>query len=413
LSVFPTLVVVTEAVLLIAALILLLPIAVLFLECCLAVFAQDKPNQAAHRLKLKTAVLVPAHNEASGIRPVLESLRSQLEADDQLVVIADNCTDETAAVARSTGASVIERQNAVQRGKGYALDYGVQFLAPNPPDVVVIVDADCLVRQGSLQEIAQQAAVSCRPVQALYLMEQPADPKPKDAVSALAFLVKNLVRPMGLTQLNLPCLLTGTGMAFPWEVMQKAALASGNIVEDMQLGVDLAIDGHPPLFCSTARVTGLLPQQQHAAKSQRTRWEHGHLQTIATQVPKLLKTAFAQRRIDLLALALELSVPPLSLLVMGWLAITALAAFSGLAGASWLPTVLLSIEGGMMMIAILAGWARYGRTELPAQTLLAVPLYVLWKIPLYFAFLFKPQTEWVRTDRDAIEPGKSRNLGNG
>ncbi|WP_416672412.1 glycosyltransferase family 2 protein [Egbenema bharatensis] len=402
-SVFPMLVVVAEAGLLIAALILLIPIAVLWIECGVSVFSRTKPDRVSSADKPRIAVLVPAHNEATGIRPVLQGLLAQLSNDDQLVVIADNCTDETAEVARSTGATVIERQDETRRGKGYALDYGMQFLSANPPDVVILMDADCLAQPGALAQIAQQAIATNRPVQALYLMEQPADPKPKDAVSALAFLVKNQVRPTGLTQLNLPCLLTGTGMAFPWPVLQKAALASGNIVEDMQLGVDLAIDGYPAQFCGTARVTGLLPQQQHAAKSQRTRWEHGHLQTIVTQVPKLLKAALIQRRLDLLALALELSVPPLSLLVMGWIALTGLAVIAGLLGASWLPTLLLSLAGGMMIVAVLAGWFRFGRTVLPAQTLLSIPLYLLWKIPLYLAFLFKPQTEWVRTDRDAVE----------
>jgi cellulose synthase/poly-beta-1,6-N-acetylglucosamine synthase-like glycosyltransferase len=333
----------------------------------------------------------------------LQGLIAQLDDPSQLVVIADNCTDETAAVARSTGATVIERQDPTRRGKGYALDYGIQFLAADPPEVVIIMDADCLVQPGTLQQIAQQAVVTHRPIQALYLMEQPTDPKPKDAVSALAFLMKNQVRPSGLAQFNLPCLLAGTGMAFPWRVIQKATLASGNIVEDMQLGVDLAIEGHPALFCGTAKVMGLLPQQQHAAKSQRTRWEHGHLQTIVTQVPKLLKAAFSQRRFDLLALALELAVPPLSLLVMGWLALMGLSVITGFLGASWLPTILLGIAGGMMATAVLAGWFRFGRTTLPPQTLLAVPLYILWKVPLYLAFLFKPQTEWVRTDRDASD----------
>jgi hypothetical protein len=86
---------------------------------------------------------------------------------------------------------------------------------------------------------------------------------------------------------------------------------------------------------------------------------------------------------------------------MAWLTLTAVATVTSLMGSSWQPTIFLAIQGVMMTAAILAGWARFGRDELPAQTLFAIPLYLLWKIPLYFAFLFKPQTEWVRTDRDA------------
>lgn len=387
---------------------LAIPTVVLFVECIAALFLSTVV-ETVDTSHLKTAILMPAHNEASGIQRVLAELLLQLSDRDQLVVIADNCTDETANIARSTGATVIERQDANRRGKGYALDYGIHFLANQPnsalPDVVVIIDADCILQPGTLQKVAHQAAKTGRPAQAIYLMEQPTQPKPRDAVSALAFLVKNLVRPRGLAQLQVPCGLTGTGMAFPWSVIKTAALASGNIVEDMQLGVDLAIAGYPPQFCDNTRITGLLPQQEQAAKKQRTRWEHGHLQTILTQVPKLLRAALAQKRLDLFAIALDLSVPPLSLLILLWMAVTGLSLLAGVLGVSWLPLLGLAIEGLLIFIAILVAWVGFGRTELPAQALFAAPLYLLWKIPLYFAFLVRPQTEWIRTDRDPVNPG--------
>jgi len=83
----------------------------------------------------------------------------------------------------------------------------------------------------------------------VYDMEQPPNPTPKDSISALAFLVKNLVRPSGLKQLGFPSLLTGIGMAFPWSIIRSVSLASDNIVEDMQMSLDLAIAGHPTVFC--------------------------------------------------------------------------------------------------------------------------------------------------------------------
>ena len=238
-------------------------------------------------------------------------------------------------------------------------------------------------------------------------MEQPQNPSPKDAVSSLAFLVKNLVRTTGLERLGFPCLLGGTGMAFPWSVIREAPLASGNIVEDMQLGLDLAIAGHPPLFCSQARVTGVLPQQHQAAKSQRTRWEHGHLQTLVKQVPLLVKESVVQRRFDLLAIALELSVPPLSLLVILWLAALGCAVLAASLGLALTPAILLAAEGLLILVSIVGAWAKFGRADLPLSTLLAVPFYVLWKIPLYVAFLVRPQTKWIRTERDAVDASKS------
>jgi cellulose synthase/poly-beta-1,6-N-acetylglucosamine synthase-like glycosyltransferase len=392
------------------ALLLLIPTGVLLIECMAALLPTRRVTWNSLPSRPTIAVLVPAHNEASGIAATLETILPELSDRDRVIVIADNCEDETAEVARETGAMVIERQDAVQRGKGYALDFGIRFLAQDPPQVLVIVDADCDVLPGAIAKTADLATIYTRPVQATYLLTQSASPQPKDAVSALAFMVKNLVRPMGLDQLRQPCLLTGTGMAFPWSVIGQVSLASGNIVEDMKLALDLAIAGHPPMFCSEARVMGQLPQQSHAVKSQRTRWEHGHLQTLLTQVPRLLKAAIQQRRFDLFVMALDLSVPPLSLFVMLWFAATIVALSALWLGVSLIPTLILAIEGVLLLVSIMGAWIKFGRDCIPLHSLLSIPLYILWKIPLYFKFLIRPQTAWVRTDRDVPNSSESLKL---
>lgn len=390
-----------DPVLFVIALGLFFPIAVLFLECTVALLPLLPNRPTFEKQRPSVAVLIPAHNEASVIADTLSALLPQLTALDQLVVIADNCTDETAEMARQAGATVIERQDLEHRGKGYALDFGLQFLASQPPDVLVIVDADCICQPHALDQLARSAATG-HPVQAIYLMERPGNPSPKDSVSALAFTVKNLVRPFGLYKLSLPTLLTGTGMAFPWAVIQEVSLASGNIVEDMQLAVDLAIAGHPTTLCPNAKVIGRLPQQQQAAKSQRTRWEHGHLQTLLIQTPKLFKAAILQKRFDLFALGLDIVVPPLSLLVMLWGVTLAISVLSAILGGWSTPALFLVFQGFLLLVAIVSAWAKFARQEIPASTLLAVPFYILWKIPLYLAFLIQRQTQWIRTERDPV-----------
>ncbi|HBB31977.1 MAG TPA: glycosyl transferase [Cyanobacteria bacterium UBA8803] len=382
---------------------LLLPIGVLFVECSAALLPDRVKVEDRGGYQPQTVILVPAHNEASGIGATLETLLPQLTDSERLVVIADNCTDETAAIARALGVTVLERHDRDRTGKGYALDYGLRAIEPNPPEVVVVIDADCIVEKGTIQRIARQAMTLSRPVQAIYLMAQPPNPKPKDAVSALAFLVKNLVRPKGLARLGLPCLLTGTGMAFPWSVIKEASLASSNIVEDMQLSVELAIKGQAPVFCFEAKVTSVFPQQEQAAKSQRTRWEHGHLQTLLTQAPKLLQASVHQKRFDLLGMALDLSVPPLSLLVMLWIAAILVSSLARILGATWIPAIVLAVEGLLILISIFGAWVQFGRADVSLTALLAVPFYVLWKIPLYVAFLLRPQREWMRTERDTVD----------
>ncbi|MEM9568308.1 MAG: glycosyltransferase family 2 protein [Cyanobacteria bacterium P01_E01_bin.34] len=348
-------------------------------------------------------VLVPAHNEASGIGFTLQNLLNEVSNPQQICVIADNCTDETAAIAREYNVQVLERTDTEMRGKGYALDFGLQHLeakSDSPPDVVVMVDADCQVTAGTLAAIAERAAVNNRPVQAVYRMASPPNPSPKDGVSAFAFTVKNRVRAGGLSSLGMPILLGGTGMAFPWQALQQVEMASGHIVEDMKLGIDLAIAGYPPTLATDYVVTGQLPSSEEAATNQRTRWEHGHLESLTTYVPQLLSAAVKQRRMGLLVLALDLAIPPLSLWVtigIGLAIATAIVATA--AGMLW-PAIVQLLACGVLVIAIGVAALKWRPAELSLMQLLRIPFYILWKLPIYLKFLVSPQKDWVRTERD-------------
>ena len=178
----------------------------------------------------KTIVVVPAHNESRNLIPTLLDLKKQLKPTDGLIVVADNCSDDTAIVAAEAGAEVLTRNDPSKIGKGYALDWAIRALQDNPPDVVVFVDADCRVAEGTVDELVGACLRTSRPAQALNLMTAPANSEVNYQVAEFAWLVKNFVRPAGLLALGLPCQLMGTGMAFPWDVIRSADLASGEIV---------------------------------------------------------------------------------------------------------------------------------------------------------------------------------------
>ncbi len=381
---------------------------VLWVECVVALFARRpvRPQDAAEPTAPRppAAVIVPAHDEAAVIRETLRSIGPQLLPGDRLLVVADNCTDATAAIARAEQAEVLERHDTTRRGKGFALDAGLRRLREQPPAVVVIVDADCQLGPGCLDSLIRQCADTLCPAQGDYCILAPPDPRATDLVSALAVYVKNFVRPLGLWRLGLPCLLSGSGMAFPWQVLEHFSLADGNIVEDMQLSVDLCLAGRPPRFCPTSEIRSSLPGQRQAAWGQRKRWEHGHLATILSQTPRLLWGALRRRDALALGMMLDLFVPPLSMLVSIW-AVTLLAAvLLGLACGSWLPALLLGATGGVLFSAILAAWVGHARRWLPLSALLAVPWYVAAKIPLYVGFWTNRQRAWVSTDRDPAVP---------
>jgi cellulose synthase/poly-beta-1,6-N-acetylglucosamine synthase-like glycosyltransferase len=377
---------------------------VLTVECLAALLPGRWPDSAPSGTRPPSVILVPAHDEEGGLPATLAGLRPQLRPGDRLLVVADNCTDRTAAVARAAGAEVVERHDPDRRGKGYALAAGVDALRADPPAVVVVIDADCRVAAGALDRLVSAAAATGRPVQAAYTLDPPPGAGVSDRLSAYAFRFKNLVRPLGLRRLGLPCLLTGSGMAFPWAVLRDAPLASGNIVEDMALGLDLALAGRLPLFEPGAQVSGELPAGRRAARAQRQRWEHGHLQTLLRQVPRLVLAAVRQRRIALLGLAAEVGVPPLSVLVLLWAALTGVTIGWWAAGGAALPAALPLAGGAATLAAALLAWAKFGRAVLPPAALLAAPWYVLGKLPIYLAFLRRPQRAWVRTERTPPAP---------
>jgi len=345
------------------------------------------------------AILVPAHDEEGGITPTLAGALAQLRAGDRLLAVADNCSDGTAAVARAAGAEVVERASEL-RGKGFALAFGVEHLRAKPPQAVVILDADCDLGPGALDALLDALVREQRPVQALYLMRAPAAAGLSRRLAEFAWRVRNWVRPGGWQRLGLPCQLMGTGMAFSWEMLQGASLANASIVEDMKLGIDLGLQGQPPVFCDRALVTSRFPESAAATSTQRTRWEHGHLEMILREVPPLLAQAIRRGDVRLLGLALDLSVPPLALLaallgldaVLAWLAAW-LGAGSAVAGGA--SALLL-----LFAAAILLAWYCRGRDIVRLGELLSVPWYIVAKLPVYLRFLVRRQTQWVRTDRD-------------
>ena len=154
---------------------LAIPVAIFFLEILAAVAMPHRGKSIAGTFgpRQRLAVIVPAHNESTAVLATLDDVRAQLLPADRLLVVADNCTDDTAVISAAAGAEVIKRDDPVKRGKGYALDFAFQHLKSDPPEIVVIIDADCRLTEHSLDRLAAACAISHRPVQALDLMIAP------------------------------------------------------------------------------------------------------------------------------------------------------------------------------------------------------------------------------------------------
>ena len=387
------------------ALVLAIPCTVFVVECLLAVLpgGGDPPLPELDR-PLRKAVMIPAHNEEVGIIATLRNIIPQLGPGDRCLVVADNCTDRTAEVARAEGALAAERSHPTDRGKGFALAFGLDELAKDPPDIVIVVDADVEVSPGSIDALARIAHAHQRAVQCDNLV-YPEKPTAISVISALAFLVRNRVRPRGLRRLGMPCHLAGTGMAFTWDVIRKAPPTGAYLAEDLLMGLELAVLGHPPMYTAHARVLSAIPDQSAAARKQRSRWEHGQLTTVRGQVPRMLREAIQRRRLDLLSIALDLSVPPLALLVSLLVLGCTVTGLALLVGASIVPFAIVASCLVLVGTLVILSWLRFGRAMLPAKYVLAIPLYVLWKIPVYASYIFRGgEKKWERTERTVKPP---------
>jgi len=376
-----------------------IPVTIFSFEILLALLPQRKTIISEIVNRPTITVLVPAHNESGTIQNTLVNINKQLVEKDRLLVVADNCTDDTASIAKELGAEVIERSDANKRGKGYALDYGIRYIEKEPTQIVIIMDADCLVEEGGLELLAKLSEVKNRPVQALYLMKYK-KPSIKQRIAEFAWLVKNYVRPRGLYNIGMPCQLMGTGMAFPWNIIVDAKLATSNIVEDMKMGLDMAAVGHAPVFCPSVRVTSTFPETTSAEQSQKKRWEHGHLSILTSVIPGSLLSALRQRSTNLFVMSLDLIVPPLALLGLLVCIVLLSTLTYAFINESFLPLIISSISIAMFTGSVLLSWLLWGRSIVSFTDLLKVPFYVLGKIPLYVTYLFKRQKEWIRTDRD-------------
>ena len=378
------------------AAIILAPFAVLTLFFAVEVFVGllSRPMPRRHGTGDASAVVViPAHDEELVIGETVRRLSEALGDEMRVLVVADNCGDATADRVRASGVEVIERSDSSLRGKGHALAFAVDHLAATPPDVLVVLDADCTIDAPSLRALIENAAGTGRPSQTINLLKPDRTASPLVQLSTFAFMLKNLVRQRGLQRLAGRVHLTGTGMAMPFGLFQASAHVRSSIVEDLALGLELAEQGKAPQLVTDAFVWSGSSTEQ-GTLIQRRRWEGGFLATAARYGPRTLV------RGNVMA-ALDLMVPPLALFAALNLAALTIGAILTLTfDSEWWPVLghatILAVAG----FAVVVAWLREGRRFVSLGVLARVPLYVLWKLPMYMGLARRgAPAEWLRTGR--------------
>lgn len=348
------------------------------------------------------AIIIPAHNEEITLATTLASLKDQVSENDRVIVVADNCTDATAAIARRMGAEVLERFDTEKRGKGYALAHAISHLRSSPVEMVIFVDADCRAEPGSIAILKSACATYDNPVQSCYRFYAPQGAPATRKISEFALYIKNHVRMLGLHRLGGSVPITGSGFAIPFDLLQRFDLNTGNIVEDMKLGVDIALSGKRVRYVPEAQISTPLPITNADAHKQRTRWEHGHVATILRYGPRLLGTAIRNFSKAQLFTALDLAVPPILIL----LSIAIVASGAGITLAYALSDLRLFYAALAPLIFIVSGLVavNWQAKIIRPHQLPDIFSYAFGKVDIYHKFVSGSTSGWEKTKRD--QPSK-------
>ena len=350
----------------------------------------------------RAVIIVPAHDEEAVIGATIERLKAAAEGVARILVVADNCADSTARIARHLGVEVVERSDQVRRGKGFALDFAKQALQADPPEVVLVIDADCSTDQRSIAHLIAACLASGNPCQATNIQIPSDSSSPAVKLSTFAFFIKNVIRQRALQRLAGRVHLLGTGMAFPWSIFASADLATGDIVEDLKLGLDLSRGGHPPIFAEGATVWSRAESEANTL-SQRRRWEGGFLRNALRSGPSMLARSLGKGDLRTFWAAVNLMIPPFALLLSLDLCGLALAiALAWLGAVAWWPAWLVAAAILFASLGLALGWVAGGSRFAGLGDIARAPVYLAWKLPVYLGFArHGAPKDWKRTDRSA------------
>lgn len=351
--------------------------------------------------RTRFVVVVPAHDERTNIAATVRSL---LETDypgalRSVLVVADNCTDDTADVAQRAGARVLERHDETRRGKGYALAAAfAEVLADDATDAIVVVDADSQVTPNLLRAFAARLERGAPAVQAEHAVAN-RTASWRTRLMAIAFSLFHDVRSIARERLRLSCGLRGNGMAFAVRTLRAVPYEAFSLAEDVEYGIRLGQEGLRVWYAGDAQVRSEMVTTERAARSQRRRWEEGRSALAISLGLPLLGRALRRRDAMMLDLAFDLLVPPLSFIAVGACAGTSLATYAWLRGyagvgvwAAWAACPFM-VATYVARGVVLSGAGLRGFVDLAAA-----PAYVAWKLALRISR--RRDGAWVRTSRE-------------
>ncbi|ATD54590.1 glycosyltransferase family 2 protein [Clostridium chauvoei] len=310
----------------------------------------EKKNYNAEK---KFAMIVAAHNEEVVIGKLIESMLNQDYPKEliDIFIIADNCTDNTAKVARKYGVNVYERFNDEQRGKGFALEwmFAKLFKMKKKYDAIAIFDADNLVSKDWCKEINSKMLEGYKVVQGYIDSKNPNDSWIATSYS-IAFWSQNRMYQLARANVGLSNQIGGTGFAIDTEVLQELGWGATCLTEDLEFSCKLVLNGEKVGWAHDAIIYDEKPLTLKQSWVQRRRWMQGFTDVASRYFFKLIKKGLKERKWFVLDCALYVIQPFLTLM----LGISLLLSVLQIVSSDGLNIFLISYLFGDVLFKVLA-----------------------------------------------------------
>jgi len=253
----------------------------LIVSICSLIKLKDKP--LVEDKQNRFMAIIPAHNEAAVVGNLVESLKNQTYPKElyDIYVIADNCTDNTAEVARNAGAIVYERFDETKKTKGYALNWFLgQKIEENAPyDAFCVFDADNIADKNFLKAMNKKLCQGEDVVQGYRDIKNPSD-NWITAGYAIFYWTMNRFYHLARYNLGLSPLLNGTGFMVRFDIIKPTGWDTKTLTEDIEFSLKNIIEGRKLGWATDAIVYDEQPTGFKQSWMQRTRWTVGHIQCI-------------------------------------------------------------------------------------------------------------------------------------
>ena len=258
------------------------------ISLCALVKLKDKPYLVNKNHKFMA--IIPAHNEEMVVANLIESLKNQTYDKNlyDIYVIADNCTDKTAEVARKAGAIVYERFDNAHKTKGYALQWFLkQKIAENADyDAFFVFDADNIVDKNFIKNMNKKLCQGEEVVQGYRDIKNPTD-NWITAGYALFYWTMHRMYHLARYNIGLSPLLNGTGFMVKFDVVKPNGWETQTLTEDIEFSLKQIIQGRKLGWATDAIVYDEQPTSFKQSWSQRSRWTVGHMQCMKEYTAKL------------------------------------------------------------------------------------------------------------------------------